>query len=310
MYSFLGLFFSVRLVGYAQMICNGRKAMLTEDGVCNPSPYILDFNEEFDGTSLDTSVWISHTGVIRDVKHTIAKQWFTPANIEVSNGTLKLFVKREQLLNQCYTIWDGTTNQSYCEDFDFTAAQVDTRRKFSHGKIEISCKIAKGKGIASSFWTYGDPAMNEIDIFEFETEENVFGKYESKKDAKVHHMNIHTDYDGNSKTEDCPSKYEGPDYSSGFHTFTLIWTEHKIEWYVDGVLKRTSNLFYSINGQPLDCGQLRKGDILIKDNAFPMNPMSIILDNIVQVGSKAPSEDTELPTVFEIDYVRHWRQNP
>ena len=172
----------------AQKICEDKKVILIENGRCNENPYILVFEDNFDGNSLDASKWNPATGVLRDLNHTIAKPWFTPNSIEVSNGTL--ITKRDTLINQCYN--NGTL--TICEDFLFTAAQIDTKEKFGHGKIEISCRIAKGKGIASSFWTYGDE-MNEINIFEFDNENNAFNKFAADKSARVHSMNSHTDYD-------------------------------------------------------------------------------------------------------------------
>lgn len=288
---------------YPQIICNGKKIILTDDGRCNLNPYIMVFEDNFDGNSLDTSKWTPAKGVIRDFKHTIARQWFTPNNIEVSDGTLKLITKRDTLINQCF--YNGTTTA--CEDFYFTAAQIDSKEKFEHGMFEISCKIAKGKGVASSFWTYG-AEMNEIDVFEFENENDVFNKFNAEKSPKVHNMNSHTDYDGDGHTEDCPSNYKGPDFSQSFHVFTLIWTPHKLEWYVDGQRKRLSTLFYTMLGQATSCDELKTLNEYILNKAFPMNAMNIIVDNIIQSGNKSPDKKTAFPCYYEIDYIRYYRQ--
>ncbi|MBI2722237.1 MAG: glycoside hydrolase family 16 protein [Bacteroidetes bacterium] len=293
----------------AQTVCNGRKVIVTESANCNQSSYVLAFNDEFNGSSLDTSIWKPINGVVRDLEHKFAQQWYSPKNVEVSNGTLKLITKRETFLNQCYSIWANNGVQNICEDFYYSAGQIDSKQKFEHGIFEISCKLPKAKGVASSFWTWGDPAMNEIDVFEFEfeTELTPFKKFDPDKACRVQRMNLHTDYDGDGKTIDCPSKCTGEDYSEAFHTFTLIWTPYKIEWYVDGQLKRTSTLFYTLLGQMINCSQIEAGEQYILDSSFPRSAMNIILDNIVEVGNKAPDDGTVLPVSYEIDYIRFYR---
>jgi len=291
----------------AQTVCNGKTVMLTDDGICNDLPYQLVFEDDFDGNSLDTSKWEAMTGVVRDSEHKIAQQWYAKENIEISNGTLKLITKRDTLINQCYDIWIKNRMESFCEDFHFTAAQINSKKSFSHGKIEISCKLPKAKGVASSFWTFGGLA-NEIDIFEFENENNVFNKYDPDKLSRVHRMNSRTDFDQNYIIEDCPNSYNGPDFSASFHTFTLVWTPHKLEWYVDGKLKRVSTLFYSLLGQMVDCNGLNAHHLYVLNRSFPLSPMNIIIDNIIQVGKNAPDGSTPFPNYFEVDYVRFYAQ--
>ncbi|MGZ6416777.1 MAG: family 16 glycosylhydrolase, partial [Bacteroidia bacterium] len=152
-----------------------------------------------------------------------------------------------------------------------------TRQKFSHGKFEISCKLPKGKGLGMAFWMYGYNNQNEIDVFEFNSENNLAGNPDEKKFSRIHRMNSRTDYEDDGHIEDCPTKYKGPDYSEKFHVFTVIWTPHKIEWYVDSELKRTSTLFYTIEGKMLDCNGIKKGDECILNRAFPLNPMEVYL---------------------------------
>ncbi|MBL7934021.1 MAG: glycoside hydrolase family 16 protein [Bacteroidia bacterium] len=294
---------------FCQKVCNGKKVLLIEDGKCNESNYTLVFEDDFDGSSLDTSKWTAITGVVRDPEHSIAQQWYSPRNIELGDGTLKLITRRDTLLNQCYDIWHNGSLSTKCEDFYFTAGQIDSKETFLNGKIELSCRIPKAKGVASSFWMFGDPYSNEIDIFEFENEKTIGGKFDDDKLCRVHRMNSRTDYDLNGQMEDCPSKYKGPDFSESFHTFTLIWSKFKLEWYVDGELKRTSALFYNLMGQEMSCRSLKAGEPYILNKAFPKSPMRIILDNIIQVGSNSPSDDSEFPYYYEIDYVRYYRQS-
>jgi beta-glucanase (GH16 family) len=288
-----------------QVVCHGKHVLLSETAVCNKNSFVLAFEENFDSDSLDLGKWSPATGVIRDFKHTIARQWFTPKNIEISNGILKLHSRRENLINKCFY----TGKDSVCEDFLFSTAQIDSREKFGYGKFEISCKIAKGRGVASSFWTYGEE-MNEIDIFEFDNEKNILNRVDEEKSVKTHKMNAHADYDGDERSEDCPNHYKGPDYSLEFHVFTLVWAPHKIEWFVDGVKKRSNYLFYTMLGQPLECHELRAGTQYILDRSFPRHPMNIIVDNIIQTGKEAPGDNVAFPVLYEIDWIRYYKPEP
>ncbi len=306
------LLFALLLLAFLNgksQICEGKKVVLTSDGSCDETLYRLVFQDDFYGNSLDTSLWKVATGVLRDLDHKIAQQWYTSENVLVSGGTLKLITRRESLKGKCYQTYLNGTTQLVCEDFNFSAGQINSTRKFQHGIIEMSCKVPKGKGIGSSFWMFGDPGKNEVDIFEFENEMNLLGKYEPGKLSRTHNMNTRTDFDENGRMEDCPSHYSSVDYSADFHVFTLKWTTHAIEWYVDGKLKRKESLFYFVNGQMAECSSLKTGGEYILNRAFPMVPMEIIIDNIVQVGDNSPASDTEFPMVFEIDYVRVYQQN-
>ncbi len=92
----------------------------------------------------------------------------------------------------------------------------------------------------------GDPVYNEIDVFEFWNEKNIFGNYDPTKSTKVHNMNIHFDYYGNGSKSSCATYYDGVDFSQDFHVFTLIWERDKIQWFVDGSIKRTDYRYYTI----------------------------------------------------------------
>lgn len=305
----LFLIFCIKLQTLSgQIICDGKKVLLTENGTCDPTPYILVFEDNFDGSVLDTSKWTAISGVVRDPEHKIAQQLYTPGNVIVSDGTLKLLTKRELLLNYCYDIYVNNAFERHCEDFNYTAAQVETKQKFKHFKMEMSCRLPKAMGVASSFWTFGGPGKNEIDVFEYENEKNALGKFDADKMAKVHRMNSRTDFEEDGKTEDCPNHYIGEDMSNGFHLFTMVWTPNKMEWYVDGERKRISTLFCSMLGQMIDCNELKKEGQYILNRAFPMVPMTVIMDNIIQVGQNTPDDNVQFPTFYEIDFIRIYKQ--
>lgn len=292
----------------AQVICNSKTVLMKGDAHCLDSDYVLDFEDDFNGNSIDSSKWEVMTGELRDLDHSIAQQWYNPKNVLVNNGTLKLIVTRDVLLNQCYNTYFNNGVQTVCEDFFFSAGQINSIRQFSHGIIEMSCKIPKARGVGSSFWMYGAPPGNELDIFEFENEYDQFGKLEEYKLCRVQAMNTRVNFYNNKIVKDCASHYTGPDFSKEFHLFSIKWTPQKLEWYTDGELKRTIYLFYTLLGQPVDCKNLKDGELYSQNKAFPMIPMNIIIDNIVQSNKKAPDNEVIFPVYYEIDYIRFYKQ--
>jgi len=150
--------------------------------------------------------------------------------------------------------------------------------------------------------------MNEIDVFEFENEKNAINKFSEEKSVKMHNMNVHTDYNGDGHSEACPLHYKGVDFSADFHVFALLWTPHKIEWYVDDEKVRTVTLFTDLLGKTVDCNGLKEGGEYILNRAFPVHPMNIIVDNIIQSNKEAPDDGAVFPVTYEIDWIRYYKQ--
>jgi hypothetical protein len=63
-----------------------------------------------------------------------------------------------------------------------------------------------------------------------------------------------------------------------------------------------------MQGQMVDCNGLEKGKEYILNLSFPKSQMQVIIDNIIQVGKNAPDNSTSFPQLFEVDFVRIYRQ--
>lgn len=264
---------------YAQTICEGQQVVPIETfNQCNTNPWVLVFEEDFSGNSLDLSVWNPVTGVPRDPCFESQKAWHKPDNVIVENGLLKIISKQETLLNQCFDIWIDDGMQHFCSNFEYSTGEIWTKKKFLYGKFEARIKIPKGKRFWPAFWLFGGSVWNEIDIFEFWNEDDILGNYDPNKLSKVHHMNVWYDYISDGNGDDCGTKYTGSDFSQNFHVFTVIWEKNKIEWYVDGNLKRTDYRYYTILGQTTGCTINAWGQYIL-NKIYPKEPMSIILNS-------------------------------
>ncbi|MFA5814709.1 MAG: glycoside hydrolase family 16 protein [Bacteroidales bacterium] len=300
---------------------------------CNNNPWVLVFEDNFNGSNLDLSKWNYSDTRIRYCNS--EQQYYTHSNnnTQVSNGTLKIIAKKETLYAKVDDNEQNLNAPLYCNGnyrgkngryFYYTSDNIETNRKFSNGKFEASVKIPKGKGLWPAFWTYGqNPIYNEIDIFEFMNEYNVFHVYDATQLSKVHRMTLHHDYDADGSVSHCGTAYTGTDFSQEFHTFTMILDNDKIEWYVDGALKRRDCRYYTMGGQETGC-TIEADTLYVKKLIYPQDPMNIIFDLAIQgflddngnevpdgYGNlSSPDASTTFPCQMEVEWIRYYRKIP
>jgi beta-glucanase (GH16 family) len=298
--------------------CDAKLVMLTEDGLCNSNPYVLVFEDNFDGNTLDLTNWELQTAHQGSFVEGADYQYFSLENNEVSNGILKIVAKRDPGLRKAVswmgsldTVEDGFQN---LRQYEYTSSCIWTKRKFSYGKFEIRCKLPKGKGFFPAFWTYGNSGIgqydwNEIDVFEFWNENNAFGNYDPSRLSKFHKMNAYSDFNDEG-VYNCSVKYEGVDFSADFHTFSVTWTPYKLIWEVDGEVVRSSYTYHTLSGQDVDCNSLQAWQPYLRNKWIPKHPMNIIANLSVQQGENAPDEETTFPSALEIDFIKYYKQLP
>ena len=284
----------------SQTICEGQQVVPIETfNQCDNNSWVLTFEDNFDGNNLDLSKWNVATGIPRDPYFEKQKAWHKPENVVVENSFLKIISKKETLLNQCFDKWINDSMQHFCSDFEYSTGEIGTKSKFEYGKFEARIRIPKGKGFWPAFWLFGgSPVYNEIDIFEF-----------WDNSTSDHNMTVFYDFDGDGNASMCLTDYDGTDYSQSFHIFTLIWKKNKIEWYVDGNLKRTDYRYYTILGKTTGC-TINAWSQYILNKIYPKDPMAIILNTAIQTGTYKPDNSTTFPAQMEIDWVRYYQRKP
>jgi beta-glucanase (GH16 family) len=282
--------------------------------VCNNNTWKLVFEDNFEDNNLNTDLWElqkwSQGGLYGNKG--VNQEYNSLNNVNISDGTLKIIAKKETIQRKAIDwkpeeeiLQDGLPN---LRTYNYTSSNIWTKNKFSYGKFEARVKIPKGKGFWPAFWTYADNPWSEIDIFEFWNEDYINGNYDDSKLSKVHNMNVHYDYDKNGKSNYCSSKYTATDFSEDFHIFTLIWDQDKIQWYVDGDLKRTDYQYYNFSGQAVCTVDAFKQ--YAKNQLFPTQPMHIILNLAIQSSGNddSPDHKTPFPSQMEIDWVRYYKR--
>jgi beta-glucanase (GH16 family) len=168
--------------------------------------WVLQFEDHFDGTSLDPSKWSNGFGWGTTSEH--AQEYCAPENNVVGNG---LLVQR----------LDNGPQRGR----PYTAGCINTRGKFSqlYGYWEARINVPKGTGFVSAFWAKPDSEAwpPELDIQE------VLG---DRTDTV--RMTLFWDDDGTARRTQ--RRWTGADLSDGFHVFGADWGPTETIWYVDG----------------------------------------------------------------------------
>ena len=276
---------------------------------CNYNPWILAFEDNFDGNQIDLSKWDVKESVIRGFSNPTV--WMSPNNVEVSNGTLKLIATQNiPSLQGTYIDWSTNPPTTQTSSFNYSVGEIWTKQFFGYGKYEIRAKVNSGKGFLPSFWTFGGVGWNEIDVFEINT--NELTKYPTNIHQYPNTQSLGS-YSCNETINYFPNFPNSPNFSSAFHTFTMEWDFFTIKWYVDDNLIRTVHKFYrNILGQEvnIDCNNFTSFQRHFQNAAFPIEDMNIVLSQQVLGGDDAPNSNTPFPGVFEIDYIRYWYKEP
>ncbi len=176
----------------------------------------LAFDDEFDGTKLDTAKWVDASTAESDAGHGNLDngqlEWNQAANCAVGNGVLALTAKRQQHTSAAgnHYYWTScllTTAPSYA---------------FQYGYIEERSQLPTVQGFWPAFWTWQAPGVNSW------LETDVYGYYSDNRDAL--YLTQH-----NGSSYNCQA-YKPPfDPSTGFHTYGADIEAGGTTWYIDGL---------------------------------------------------------------------------
>jgi len=293
----------------------------TENGACDENEWVLVFEDNFDGNTLDLNKWEIQPHSQGAVTGAANQEYNSLDNVSVSEGIMKVELRKETVQRKAVN-WhpkDKLLSDSLpnLRTYHYTAAVIWTHKQFMFGKYEISCTIPKGKGVWPAFWMFtGDNGIwNEIDVFEFG---NVYGlkflrwggRYKPEKSVRRVRTNAHYDFGKDGGHDNCPRHKDMTDISVGLHTFELIWTPFTMEWIVDGVSIRKKYKYTKFWGiKKIDCNDYQAGKKYRADMAFPMEEMNIIVGSGVRSGRHAPdSTSATFPCTMQVDYIRYYKR--
>ena len=231
--------------------------------------YEMVWNDEFEGTALDTAKWRGHTEVLGGGPSQIYEDGFySDRCIEVKDGNLILSIKR----------FDGS-EEGYPEGWYF--ASIDSYPGFNgtYGYYEIRAKMAKAKAGNCAFFLNNGATMDETLPARYGAEIDIM---ESMRYGVAHQGSIENNvhyYDstGHQRLHARWVIVDGNPYEE-FHTYGVKWTNSGYTFSVDGKECRST------------------------DFGLSHSPEYIVLDIMMRDFSK-----TEIygPTAdFLVDYVR------
>ena len=244
----------------------------------------LIWQDEFNGTSLDTSKW---NVLIRENSKHNELQYYVPDEVYVENGVLRIRSRIRKYGSK-----------------EYTSGRLDTKGKIFpvYGRFEIRAILPNGKGLWPAHWLYPQdrdwlmekqmedviadgkermipeerPWYSEIDIMEF------LGHEPNILYGTLHYCS----FDGTRRSSS--GKWiDTVDYTKDFHLYVLEWEPDSIRWYIDGQLLHSTT------------------------SGIPHKPHYLILNTAVGGNWPGnPDSTTNFPQFHDIDYVRIYQKKP
>jgi beta-glucanase (GH16 family) len=177
----------------------------------------LTFQDEFDGSSLDTAKWKTRYKWGEAIINSELQAYVDDAFV-VQNGLLGIVGKHE-------------SGQYANQTLDYRSGVICSVHEQTYGYFEARVKVPKGQGYWPAFWllgAVGTPNVNEIDILE------LLGH-----DTDTAYMTVHWGQSYDVGHESDGTSFDGPDFSADFHLFAVEWDAGKISWFIDGIERYT-----------------------------------------------------------------------
>jgi len=207
---------------------------------CDPDPargrvgWHLAWSDEFDGTSLDPSVWTAEAGD------------GSPQNPGWGNAEAESYTDRPQNLS---IVQDGpdrvlritARSERYGARY-YTSARIKTegKRAMRFGLVEARIRLPAGRGLWPAFWMMGEsissvgwPACGEIDILEMRGGDDgiVLGTMHWRGASGIHAASIPG-----------AARLPAGAFADAYHLFGVEWSETALTWLLDGVPYATQSL--------------------------------------------------------------------
>ncbi|MGD6969104.1 family 16 glycosylhydrolase [Rossellomorea vietnamensis] len=193
------------------------------EGVKEPQPKNLKEEWEEKETKIDgwTLVWHDEFSDADSLANWNSQDWpsekneelqyYSPSNVEVMDGHLKIESKKETYRGRDYTSGAVTTENKF---------------QFRYGMVEIRAKLPEGQGLFPAFWMVPSEEdwLPEINIMDF------LGQKPNEYFQVVHWE----DEQGERQRDYSHYISEQLDFTEEFHDFGLIWEPGKLTWTLDG----------------------------------------------------------------------------
>lgn len=278
----------------------GLARIASADTELNIPGYRIVWHDEFQGSQVDPAKWRVNEGVnaayqrqsdgkwvephwfgedfapwTQFVPINDERQYYSPNNVAVSDGMLRIQAKRETITNPIG--WYDASRHLY------TSGKINTGTsfRFQFGIVRMRAQLPQGRGLWPALWMLNTPDPwfwdNEIDIMEARGSQPTIT-------TSAHHHKVR---DAQGVLQNV---YRSADLNTGINLQTSF-NEYSVRW-------EPTFLQTSINDQP----------VFFDNQAIPQDPMFLIIN--AAVGGWFDGEPTEqnvFPTNFDVDWVRVWQ---
>lgn len=204
--------------------------------VATAKNWTMVWNDEFSGTTLDSSKWNNNGATGAGGYGNQELQNYQMNYCEVKDGSLVIKPQFQ---------WNTTTKKPVSGSYYSTKLWTRGQYSLKYGKIEFRAKMPKGKGTWAAGWMLGEnftwPTCGEIDVFE-----TTFDVLKQTIPQSLHcpKFNGMATSSGNKHWDTTVT-----DATSAYHTYGVIWTDKDITFTIDGKVTGTySPSMYSLEG--------------------------------------------------------------
>ena len=256
----------------------------------NSQSWQLIWEDNFDGNSIDATKWIHDYGTGSQFGMwgwgNGELQYYQAQNTTINNGIATIEVKEEPS-----GLVDSWNNTSY-----YSSSKITTRGLFDfrYGKIEARIKTLDGQGFWPAFWLLPSggswPCDGEIDIME-----QWGNNYLTNSTTGAAHIGTCPYSQSTHFYQNFSSYISSGSFADDFHTYSIIWEEDTITWFVDDVemFQITPSSYFSIPSQ----------------HDWPFNSNNWYLMINLAITQAGPNANTVFPNNIQIDYVRVYQEN-
>ena len=199
---------------------------------------------------------------------------YLPSNVTARDGMLQIAFRKGDVPEM--KSYPGQGYEGY------TSGSVRTTRRTGYGYYEVCAKPMNSAG-SSAFW-FADTGVKdnatEIDVFEIGGKTRYFNR--------KYNMNAHVWATPQEKRHwSVGGVWDSPwNLADDFRVYGFEWNKDTLTWYVDGVAVRRAR------------------------NTNWFLPMYLIFDSEAMWDWFGKVDDADLPSTFDVKYVRVWRRGP
>ncbi len=283
------------LIGLLLLTPLGMRGEALRIGNLDLSDYRLAWSEEFDGDSLDRSVWNVEDNGSGCGNHELQHYIDSPEVVAVADGKLRLTARRDSCS---------------CGGHEFVSARLNTLGKFNfqYGVVQASIRCPRtADGLWPAFWMMGDdisqsgwPHCGETDVLEMGHADGIAEGVQDRLFNGALHWGRHA---GEHFSEVGSMRSLSSLQDGEFHTFTVVWTPESISMYVDDI------------SQPYFTHDIAEDGRVTSASQFFHKPNFLLLN--LAVGGDFPDIHTadavtalaDGPRSMEVDYIRIYQKN-